>query len=73
MTLLKIILLIVGLAFLTFGYLIYIKKQYHLINGFESALKAGRKTAADADKVGRVELILGGVCLLGRIYLMVFK
>ena len=73
MTLLKIILFVVGLAFLIFGYLIYFKKQYHLINGFESDYKAGRKTAAYADKVGIVELILGVACLLVWVYLMVLK
>ena len=35
MTLLKIILILVGLAFITFGYLIYFKEKYNLINDFE--------------------------------------
>ena len=43
MTLLKIILILVGLAFITFGYLIYFKEKYNLINDFESNFKSGKK------------------------------
>lgn len=44
MLILKIMLILLGVSFLTFGYLIFSKKKYDLINGFESELKAGRKT-----------------------------
>lgn len=44
MTILKMMLITVGVAFSLFGYLIYFKKQYDLINGFEEDHKAGRKT-----------------------------
>lgn len=59
MTLLKILWLTVGFAFSTFGYFIYFKKKYHLINGFEADYKAGRKTESTAKKVGLIELIIG--------------
>lgn len=39
MTLLKILWITVGLAFSTFGYFIYFKKTYHLINGFKRIIK----------------------------------
>lgn len=71
MTLLKIILMTVGIAFLVFGYLIYFKGKYNLINNFESDFKAGRKTGAYARKVGLVELILGTLLVLIAIFLII--
>lgn len=70
MLILKIILMTVGVAFTTFGYKIYFQKKYNLINGFEEACKAGRKTKRYAESVGLVELIIGiiltviGVCMI---------
>ena len=43
MLILKIILMTVGVAFTTFGYKIYFRKRYNLINGFEEAYKAVRR------------------------------
>lgn len=43
MLILKIILMTVGVAFTTFGYKIYFRKKYNLINGFEEAYKAVRR------------------------------
>ena len=51
MLILKIMLILLGVSFLTFGYLIYSKKRYDLINGYESDLKVGRKTEEYAKKV----------------------
>ena len=48
MTLLKIILIALGATFSIFGYLIYFKKKYNLINDFEANHKAGRKTESYA-------------------------
>ena len=70
MTILKVLLIIVGLVSTIFGYLIYFKKKYDLINGFEEAYKAGRKTELDAKRVGLVEFIIGisltliGICMI---------
>lgn len=70
MNLLNIILIVVGGAFITFGYLIYFKEKYNLINGFELDYKSGRKTESYAKKVGLVELMIGiilvvvGFCML---------
>lgn len=64
MTLLKIILILVGVAFIGFGYLIYFKKKYNLINGFEGDFKSGRKTEAYAKKVGLAELVIGIIFIL---------
>ena len=44
MILLMIILLVVGVAFTTFGYFIYFKEKYNLINGFEGDFKPARKS-----------------------------
>lgn len=70
MTVLKIILIAVGVAFTVFGYLIYFKEHYDLINGFNADYKAGRKTESYAKKVGLIEIILGivltliGICVI---------
>lgn len=70
MLIVKIILMALGVAFTTFGYKIYFLKKYNLINGFEEASKAGRKTELDAKRVGLVELIIGisltviGICVI---------
>ena len=73
MTLLKIILILVGLAFIIFGYLIYFKEKYNLINGFESDFKSGRKTESYAKKVGLIELISGIIFVLIGIVVIIIK
>ncbi|OFK57031.1 hypothetical protein HMPREF2811_06850 [Globicatella sp. HMSC072A10] len=59
MTILKVIVLVVGIPFLTFTYLIFLKKQYYLINGFESACKTGRKTAAEILSITKNTVLKG--------------
>ncbi|EUC51525.1 DUF3784 domain-containing protein [Mogibacterium timidum] len=71
MTLLKIILIALGATFSIFGYLIYFKKKYNLINDFEANHKAGRKTESYARKVGLIELLLGIAMLLVGFYLII--
>lgn len=67
---LKIILILFGLAFSLFGYFIYFKKKYFLINGFQKDFRSGRKTGRYAQIVGLVELIFGIACLLAGIVLI---
>lgn len=64
MKILKIISLILALAFIFFGYNIYFKKKYQLINNFEKDYKNGLKYEEYAKKVGLIELILGILFLL---------
>ena len=71
MTLLKIILLALGATFSTFGYLMYFKKKYNLINDYEANRKAGKKTESYARKVGLIELLLGIALLMIGLYLIV--
>lgn len=71
MTLLKIILIALGATFSTFGYLIYFKKKYNLINDYEANRKAGKKTETYARKVGLIELLLGIALLMVGLYLIV--
>lgn len=71
MTLLKIILIAIGATFSTFGYLIYFKKKYNLINDYEANRKAGKKTDSYARKVGLIELLLGIALLMIGLYLIV--
>ena len=73
MTILKVLLIIVGLVSTIFGYLIYFKKKYDLINGFEEAYKAGRKTKSYAKRVGLIELIIGVVLILFGISTIIIK
>lgn len=73
MTILKILLIIVGAIFILFGHLIYFRKKYNLINGFEEAYNAGRKTKSYAKRVGLVELIIGIILTLFGISMIIFK
>lgn len=73
MTILKIILITVGVAFTIFGYEIYFQKKYNLINGFEEDYKNGRKTESYAKKVGLIELVLGIILTIIGIGITVFK
>ena len=59
MKILKIISLILALAFIFLGYNIYFKKKYKLINNFEKDYKNGLKDEEYAKKVGIIELLLG--------------
>lgn len=69
---LKIIAVILGLAFTLFGYLIFFKKKYSLINGFEEEYKAGRKTEDYAKRVGLVEFVVGVAILIAAVILLIF-
>ena len=69
---LKIITVITGLAFTLFGYFIFFRKKYNLINGFEEDFKAGRKTEEYAKRVGFTELVIGIVILAAAIILLIF-
>lgn len=64
MTALIVMFLFLGLAFTLFGYFIYFKEKYSLINGFEAAFKAGRKTEAYAKRLGLIELLVGVALLI---------
>ena len=68
----KIITVVLGLAFLLFGYFIYFKKKYHLINDFSEDYKAGRKDERYAERVGLTEFIIGIVLLAVSVVLIVF-
>lgn len=72
MLLLKIIAVALGLAFSLFGYFIYFRKKYNLINGFEADFKAGRKDESYAQRVGMVEFVLGIAILIAGIALIIF-
>ena len=62
-----------GVIFTTFGYLIYFKEKYNLINGFEVYYKSGRKTESYAKKVGLIELIIGIILILIGIWVIIIK
>ena len=59
MKLFKIISLILAIFFIFFGYNIYFRKKYNLINNFEKDYKNGLKNEKYAKRVGLIELILG--------------
>ena len=72
MLVLKIMAVVLGLAFALFGYFIYFRKKYNLINGFEEDFKAGRKDENYAKRVGMVEFVLGICILVAGIVLIIF-
>ena len=63
---------LLGLAFTLFGYFIYFKKKYNLINGFEAAFKAKRKNELYAARIGMMEFVIGIVFLSAGILLIIF-
>jgi hypothetical protein len=69
---LKIIAILLGLTFALFGYFIYFRKKFSLINGFEADMKAGRKNEAYAKRVGMVEFVVGIGILAAGIALIIF-
>ncbi len=69
---LKIIIGLVGVAFLLFGYLIFFRKKYDLINGFTADFLAGRKDEPYAKRIGLIEFIIGIVFLLVLLVLIIF-
>ena len=71
MLVLKIIAVLLGLAFALFGFFIYFRKKYNLINGFEADFKAGRKNEDYAKRVGMVEFVIGISILIAGIILIV--
>lgn len=73
MIFLMIILLVVGVAFTTFGYFIYFKEKYNLINGFESDYKSGRKSETYAKKVGLVEFMIGIILVVVGFCMFIIK
>ena len=72
MLVLKILSVLLGLAFTLFGYFIYFRKKYNLINGFEADFKAGRKNEDYAKRVGMVEFVVGIAILIAGIALIIF-
>lgn len=72
MIVLKILSVLLGLSFALFGYFIYFRKKYNLINGFEADFKAGRKNEDYAKRVGMVEFVVGIAILIAGIVLIIF-
>lgn len=69
---LKIIAVVLGLAFALFGYFIFFGKKYFLINGFKEAFKRGQKNEAYARRVGLIEFTVGVAILIASVILIVF-
>ncbi|MBR0087944.1 MAG: DUF3784 domain-containing protein [Lachnospiraceae bacterium] len=72
MVVLKVLAVVLGLAFLLFGYFIYFRKKYNLINGFEADFKAGRKNEEYAERVGMAEFAVGITMLIAGVALIIF-
>lgn len=72
MTALKITLCVLGLAFTLFGYFIFFRKKFSLINDFSEDFKAGKKNETYAKRVGLIEFIIGIFLLVLSIVLVVF-
>ena len=72
MLVLKIVYVLLRLSFTLFGYFIYLRKKYKLINCFEADFKAGRKNEEYAKRVGMVEFVIGIAVLVAGIVLIIF-
>ena len=72
MLVLKIVSVLLGLSFTLFGYFIYLRKKYNLINCFEADFKAGRKNEEYAKRVGMVDFVIGIAVLVAGIVLIIF-
>ena len=72
MLVLKVVAVVLGMAFLLFGYFIYFKKKYNLINGFEADFKAGQKSEKYAKRVGMAEFVVGIALLIAGVALIIF-
>ena len=72
MWVLKATAVLLGLAFAVFGYFIFFRKKYFLINGFTQEYRAGRKTEAYAKRVGLTELVAGIALLAAGLALILF-
>ena len=69
---LKIIAFLLGVLFTLFGYFIFFRKKYTLINGFAEDFKSGRKTEQYAKRVGLIEFVTGIALLVAGILLVIF-
>jgi hypothetical protein len=70
---LEIITILLGFTFAVFGYLIYFKKKYNLINNFMEDYKSGRKDESYAKLVGKIEFYIGISLLFIGVILVFFK
>lgn len=61
---LQITLILIGALFIGFGYAIWFKHKYHLINNFESEKKKGRLNDSYAKRVGIIEFVGGVLCFV---------
>ena len=72
MLVIKIASIMLGFVCLLFGYFIYFRRQYHLINGFEADYREGRKDESYAKRIGFIEFVIGIALLAVGIILMLF-
>ena len=72
MLILKIVAILLGIAFAAFGYFIYFRKKYNLVNGFKKDFEAGKKTERYAQTVGLIEFAVGIAVLFAGIALILF-
>lgn len=59
MFIIRLILLVLGAILIAFGYLIYFRKKYNLINNFEKDFELNRFNESYANRIGLIELIWG--------------
>ncbi|RKD33422.1 DUF3784 domain-containing protein [Thermohalobacter berrensis] len=55
--------ILIGLTFMGFGYAIYFKGKYNLINSFKNDKKSGKLDDSFAKRVGIIEFIGGITCV----------
>jgi phosphatidylglycerophosphate synthase len=63
MIIISTILILLGIAFISFGYAIYFKKKYNLINNYKINERNGKLDKNYAQMVGKIELFGGFSCI----------
>lgn len=70
MFILRIILILIGLAFIGFGYAIWFKGKYDLINNYEKDKENGKLNDSFAKRVGKIAFFGGIACFASGIIAM---
>lgn len=72
MIVIKVDAIMLGLVFTLFGYFIYFRGKYNLINGFEIDYQRGFKDEQYAKRVGLIEFTVGVISLVIGLTLILF-
>jgi hypothetical protein len=64
MIVLRIVLIVIGIPFIYYGFNILFMEKYNLINNYEKDKKIGKVDEGFAKRVGAIEFFGGKICLI---------